>query len=260
MAAADVIGGDREREEGPLRAVGIVGYKDSGKTTLIQALARELRDRGHKVVVVKHSSHGIDLQGKDTARLRESADQVAFLSPMESAILWKGSRKLEEILPHLDADILLIEGFKTERTFPKIVCLKGEAQDNSLFDSLTICAVGPAHCPEGYRQVEGVNVPLPGRDKIGKIADLVQERAFKLPNLNCGACGYETCYGLALEIVAGSKTIEDCVSLQPATQVRIDGRPLPLNPFTSQIVRNVILAMLSPLKGFSAGEIEVKIS
>lgn len=242
-----------------MRAVGIVGHKDSGKTTLIQALARELRARGHKVAVVKHSSHGIDLQGKDTARLRESPGQVAFISPMESVILWKGARKLEEILPHLDGDILLIEGFKAERTFPKIVCLKGEAQDNSLFDGLTICAVGPAHCPRGYRQVEGVDVPLLGRDEVGKIADLVEERAFKLPNLNCGACGYETCYGLALEIVAGSRTIEDCVSLKPTTQVSINGRPLPMNPFISRLVRAAIVGMLSQLKGFSAGEIEIRI-
>ena len=242
-----------------MRAVGIVGHKDSGKTTLIQALARELRARGHKVAVVKHSSHGIDLQGKDTSRLRESAGQVAFISPMESVILWKQPKKLEEILPHLEGDILLIEGFKAERTFPKIVCLKGEAQDNSLFDGLTICAVGPAHCPKGYRQVEGVNVPLLGRDEVGKIADLVEERAFKLPNLNCGACGYETCYGLALEMVAGSRTVEDCVSLKPATQVRIQGRPMPMNPFISRIVRGTILGLLSPLKGFREGEIEIHI-
>jgi len=237
----------------PLRAVGIVGHKDSGKTTLIQALARELRDRGHEVATVKHSLHGIDLRGKDTARLRESVDQVAFISPLESVILCNGPKRLEQILPYLDAEIVLIEGFKGERTFPKIVCLKGEVEDNSLFDGLAICAVGPAD------QVEEADVPLLSRDEVGKIADLVEEKAFKLPNLNCGGCGHETCYGLALEIVAGRKTIEDCVSLNPTTQVTIDGKPLPLNPFTSKVVRNVVVGMLSPLKGFSAGEIEITI-
>jgi len=236
-----------------MKAVGIIGHKDSGKTSLIQALARELRDRGHRVAVVKHSSHGIDLQGKDTARLRESADQVAFISPVESVILWKRSRKLEEILPHLDADILLLEGFKAEQTFPKIVCLRGEPEDRHLFDGLAICAVGPAH------QLGGISVPLMGGDEIGKIADLVEEKAFKLANLNCRACGHESCYGLALEIVAGSKTIEDCVSLQPATQASVNGRPLPMNPFVSRLVQSAIVGMLSQLKGFSAGEIEIRI-
>lgn len=236
-----------------MKAAGIVGHKDSGKTTLIQALAHGLRERGHRVAVIKHSSHGIDLQGKDTTRLRKSTDQVAFISPMESAILWKGPHKLEEILPHLDADIFLLEGFKGETTFPKIVCLKGEAQDNSLFDGLVICAVGPAH------YVQEAGVPFLSRDEVGKIADLVEERAFKLPNLNCGACGYKTCYGLALEIVARSRTIEDCTSLRPATQVSINGRLLPMNPFISRLVQAAIVGMLSQLKGFSAGEIEIRI-
>ena len=125
-----------------MKAVGIIGHKDSGKTTLAQALVDELSSWGHRVIVVKHSSHGIDLQGKDTVRLRESADQVAFISPTESMILWKGSRSLEEILLHLDADIFLLEGFKRERTFPKIVCLKGEPEDVALFDGLAILVGG----------------------------------------------------------------------------------------------------------------------
>ena len=236
-----------------MRAVGIVGHRDSGKTTLIQLLSRELRDQGHEVAAVKHSSHGIDLRGKDTARLMESVDQVAFISPIESVILWKRPKELEEILLQLDVEIVLIEGFKGQGTFPKIVCLKREVEDDYLFDGLAICVVGPAD------QAKGGNVPFLSRDEVAKIADLVEEKAFKLPNLNCGGCGYEICYGLAVEIVAGRKTIEDCVSLKPATQVTIDGRPLPLNPFTSKVVRNVVVATLSPLKGFSAGEIEIRI-
>ena len=237
-----------------MKAVGIIGHKDSGKTTLAQALAGELSSWGHRVIVVKHSSHGVDLQGKDTVRLRESADQVAFISPTESMILWKGSRSLEEILSLLDADIFLLEGFKTERTFPKIVCLKGEPEDVVLFDGLAICAVGPAE------YVKASDVPLLNRDDTAKIANLVEEKGFKLPGLDCEACGYDTCYAMALEIVAGNNSILDCVSLQPTTQVCINGRLLPMKPFISNLVRGAIVGILSSLKGFSSGEIEIRIS
>jgi molybdopterin-guanine dinucleotide biosynthesis protein B len=232
-------------QEGHLKAVGIVGYKDSGKTTLIQALAPELRHRGHKIAMVKHSSHGIDMEGKDTVKLTESADQVAFISPTESIVLWKGVRALE--------DIVLLEGFKTERTFPKIACLKGEPEDRDLFDGLILCAVGPGD------EVQGLHVPILDRDDVEKIADLIEERAFKLPNLNCEACGHETCYGLALEIMAGSKTVEDCVSLHPAVQVTINGQLLPMKPFISDLVRGAFVGVLSSLKGFTQGEIEIHI-
>jgi len=233
------------------RVIGIIGYHNSGKTTLIRKLARELMGRGHAVAVVKHLSHHVDVPGKDTTLLGEVVDQVAFVSPEESGVFWKKPLSLEDIIPHLDADIVLVEGFKAEKTFPKVVCLRGEPQDHDLFDSLAICAVGPAD------HVQGLEVPILARDEVDKIANLVDQKAFKLPNLNCGGCGHERCYDLAREIVAGSRGVEDCVSLQPDTVVTIDGRPLALNPFISRIVRGAIVGMLSSLKGFRKGKIEI---
>jgi molybdopterin-guanine dinucleotide biosynthesis protein B len=241
-----------------LKVVGVIGYKNSGKTTLAHALARELTGRGHEVAVIKHSSHHLDLSGKDTTALGEAVSQVGFISPQESAVFWKKSLSLENIIPYLEADAVLVEGFEKEKTYPKIVCLRGEPDDadrdqsEDLFDGLAICAVGPAD------QMGGVAVPLFGRDEVGMIADLVEEKAFKLPNLDCGGCGRETCYDLAREIVAGSGSVEDCVSLQPATEVKVDGQPMPMNPFISGIVRSTILGMLSPLKGFKKGKIEIR--
>jgi len=195
----------------------------------------------------------MDFPRKDTAKLGEFADQVGFVSPQESGIFLKGERSLEEILSHLRADFVIIEGFKKERTFPKIVCLSGKPEDEELFDGLAICAVGPV--PQGRE----LDVPLLGSDEIGRIADLVEEKAFKLPNLNCGGCGYETCYEMAREIVKGNKSMEDCVSLQPATKVKIDGKLMPMNPFISELVESTVRGLLSPLKGFSKGRIEIKI-
>jgi molybdopterin-guanine dinucleotide biosynthesis protein B len=236
-----------------LKVVGIVGYQDSGKTTLTRALARELTGRGYQVAVIKHSSHHLDLPGKDTAALKEAVGQVGFISPGESAVFWKKSLSLENIIPYLEADIILVEGFKKEKTYPKIVCLRGEPGDRDLFDGLAICAVGPAD------QVGELDVPLLSRDEVEKIADLVEEKAFKLPNLDCEGCGYERCYDLAREIVAGNRSVEDCVSLRPATEVRIDGQLLSMNPFISGIVRGAIMGMLSSLKGYKKGRIEISI-
>jgi molybdopterin-guanine dinucleotide biosynthesis protein B len=206
-----------------LKVVGVIGYKNSGKTTLTHALARELTGRGHKVAVIKHSSHHLDLPGKDTAALGGAVGQVGFISPRESAIIWKKSLSLEDIIPYLEADIVLVEGFKQGKTFPKIVCLRGGPDDadrdrsEDLFDGLAICAVGPAD------QMRGLVIPFFDWDEVGLIADLAEEKAFKLPNLDCGGCGHETCYDLAREIISGSGSVEDCVSLQPTTEVKVDG-------------------------------------
>jgi len=248
------------------RVVGIIGFKNSGKTTLARKLARELIRRGHKVAVVKHLSHHLDLPGKDTTILGEEAGQVGFVSPQGSGVFWKKQSSLEDIIPYLEADIVLVEGFKAEKTYPKVVCLRGEPDDadprrsGELFDGLAICAVGPAD-QVGELDVpsfDRLRIPLLDRDDVGRVADLVEQKAFKLPNLDCGGCGHERCYDLAREIVAGSRSVEDCVSLHPATEVSVDGQPIPLNPFISRIVRGTILGMLSSFKGFKKGKVEIR--
>jgi molybdopterin-guanine dinucleotide biosynthesis protein B len=248
-----------------LKVVGVIGYQNSGKTTLTRALAHELTSRGHQVAVIKHLSHHLDLPGKDTAILGEVVDQVGFISPQGSGIFWTKSLSLEDAIPYLEADIILVEGFKAEKTFPKIVCLRERPDDADcgrsvdLFDGLAICAVGPADQLErlDVPSFGGLRTPLLSRDDVGKIADLVAQKGFKLPNLDCGACGYERCYDMAREVVAGVASMEDCISLQPSTEVRIDGRAIPLNPFISSIVRGTILGLLSSLKGFRKGKIEI---
>ena len=236
-----------------MRAVGIVGYKNSGKTTLVIALARELIKRGHRVGTIKHASGGLDFPGGDTAKHREVVEQVGAISPVESVVFFRGARSLEEMLSHLNADFVLIEGFKEEKTFPKVVCLSGREEDRALFDGLALCAVGSGSPP-------GIEVPVfdPERE-LGAIADLVEEQAFKLPNLNCGGCGVETCYNLARAIVERSRSISDCVSLDPGAEVRIGGVLLAISPFIARIIARTLEGMLSALKGFRRGTIEIRI-
>jgi len=91
------------------------------------------------------------------------------------------------------------------------------------------------------------------------MASIIMEKSFKLPSLNCGHCGYETCFDLAKEIVAGKESISKCVSLNPPISINIDGTVFPLNPFTSNLLKNTILAMLSSLKGFKKGTVQIEI-
>jgi len=89
--------------------------------------------------------------------------------------------------------------------------------------------------------------------------EITINKSFKLPNLNCGGCGYKDCYGLAREIVKGNKTLKDCSSLESSTLVKVDGKIVPMNPFIAKIIKNTITGLLSPLKGFVKGDIEIKI-
>jgi molybdopterin-guanine dinucleotide biosynthesis adapter protein len=235
-----------------VKAVGIVGYKKSGKTTLIVRLLQELSAMGYKVGVLKHVPDTIDLPESDSSKFfRAHAPFVAAISSTETELLVKGRKRIEDILAYFDCEIVLIEGFKKEKTFPKIVCLRDKNEEKELFDGLQLFTASLDPSLSDYHILND--------DHIKKMASLIVERSFKLPNLNCGHCGHETCYGLAMEIVKGTKSVSNCVSLNPSISVKVDGTEFPLNPFMSNLFKNSFMAMLSSLKGFKKGRIEIEI-
>ena len=234
-----------------MKAVGVIGYKKSGKTTLVIRLSQELSRMGYRVAILKHASGDIDFPSSDTSKFRAHAAFVSAISSKESEIILKGRKRIEDILTYFDCDIVLIEGFKKEKTFPKIVCIRDKGEENELFDGLQLFT---ASFNEGIS-----DFAIENDDHIKKMAALVSEKSFKLPNLNCGHCGYESCYGLAMEIVKGKKSTANCVSLNPPISVKVDGVEFPLNPFMSNLYKNSFLAMLSSLKGFKKGRLEIEI-
>lgn len=104
--------------------LGLAGYSGSGKTTFLEKLITELKRRGYRVGVIKHTHHPVvlDQPGKDTWRhVRAGADVVALASP-EGVFL---ARKMEfspspeDVLAMVgDVDLILIEGYKRGR-WPK---------------------------------------------------------------------------------------------------------------------------------------------
>lgn len=239
-----------------MRVIGITGYKKSGKTTLTLKLSNELIKRGYKVAVVKHINENIDQVNTDTSKYKEVLTQVAAITPEESVIFLKNKKNLEEIIKYFEVDIILIEGFKKEKTFPKIVCLRVESERAELFDGLQLCTAGFVST-EVIPKLYDYNI-LDDKD-VKKIAEITINKSFKLPNLNCGECGYQDCYGLAQEIVKGNKTLDDCSSLEPSTLVKVNGKIISMNPFIAKIIKNTIKGLLSSLKGFTKGDIEIKI-
>jgi molybdopterin-guanine dinucleotide biosynthesis protein B len=106
---------------------GVVGWKNSGKTTLMTKLISEFAGRGLAVSVIKHAhaKFEIDYPGSDSFKMREAgACQVMLSSPRRFAVmreLGKSPEKtFDELLPLAGlCDLVLVEGYKRE-AFPKI--------------------------------------------------------------------------------------------------------------------------------------------
>ena len=109
---------------------GVTGWKNAGKTTLVERLVAEFVRRGWTVNTIKHAHHGVDVDqpGRDSFRHRTAgATEVAVVGGHRYAIMREQEEPtLAEVLARLaPADLILIEGFKRE-PHPKIEVRSGE--------------------------------------------------------------------------------------------------------------------------------------
>lgn len=104
------------------KLIGVCGFKNSGKTTLVEKLVRKLTGLGYKISTVKHAHHDFDIdhEGRDSFRHRlAGATEVAVVSQNRFAIMneLRGTEPptLGEILAKLSpCDLVLIEGYKRD--------------------------------------------------------------------------------------------------------------------------------------------------
>ncbi|MGM0538072.1 MAG: molybdopterin-guanine dinucleotide biosynthesis protein MobB [Thermodesulfobacteriota bacterium] len=230
-----------------MKAIALIGNKKSGKTSLAQELCAYFQTQGLKVAAAKYSSHGFERQDTDTARLSEQAQAVVGISPKESLIIWPRKRFLLDLVPLLQADVLVVEGGRELTAMPRILLPKNAGQDDRPLEPELALAAWK-QCPEG---------DLPVIDNIQDLGQLVLERGFLLPGLDCGSCGREDCGQLARDIVHKKANPDDCQALQGTMTVRVNGQALGLNPFVESIISGGIQGMLAQLKGYAPGRIEI---
>lgn len=126
-------GGDKS----PPAVCQIVGYKNSGKTTLICGLIPLLQRHGCTVAVIKHDAHDYEMDhpGTDTLQQRQAgASAIAITSGRKTSVIEERSSSLAELISAFSSyDYVLVEGFKHE-AYPKIVLVHNE-EDLSLLNN-----------------------------------------------------------------------------------------------------------------------------
>lgn len=112
---------------GAPRVFGIIGWHNSGKTTLVVKLIAEFVRRGLTVSTMKHGHHDFDIDhpGKDSHRHREAgATEVVISSARRWALMHENRNEPEADMDWLigrlaPVDVVLVEGFKRDR-HPKL--------------------------------------------------------------------------------------------------------------------------------------------
>lgn len=195
--------------------VSIVGKAGSGKTTFLQKLIAELKNRGYRVATIKHTpgSMSIGEPDKDSWRHLQAGSEATATVSKDKMVLVKSvtpETTLEEIVRVFgeDYDIILTEGFK-QGSAPKI---------------------------EVHRQ--GVGTPL---TNLLKLMAIVTDEPLETKTRQ-----------FSLEDISSVADLLEEGFIKPQRErlsLYVNGAPIPLSIFPKEFVNNVLLAMASSLKG-----------
>ena len=121
----------------------VVGYQNSGKTTITSKLIEALVKNGLKTVAIKHHGHG----GKLTTLPQKDSEKHLNAGALASIVEGAGCLHLQadnfypslddqiELMKFFQPDVILIEGYKLE-PFPKLLLLRDES-DLSMLNSVS---------------------------------------------------------------------------------------------------------------------------
>jgi molybdopterin-guanine dinucleotide biosynthesis adapter protein len=224
--------------------LGVYGYQDSGKTTMVEKVVEALVKAGLRVASVKHSTctDAGDEVGKDSWRHAEAgSDPVVLLSPNGAILRTRAEMPVERLVKILSGsfapDVVIIEGLKEGR-HPKVSLGDIRPRKGTVMSNPTV------------------------KELVSYIETEVKvERALgSLPGLDCGKCGLD-CESMARAIVGGKRAVQDCRDLPSRNIIiTVGGTRIATGTFVSEIVDDTIRGMLGSLKGYEPGkDVEIRL-
>ncbi|OGN97587.1 MAG: molybdopterin-guanine dinucleotide biosynthesis protein B [Chloroflexi bacterium RBG_13_51_18] len=192
--------------------ISVVGKSSSGKTTLLEKLIAELKKRGYKVAIVKHSHHKDDLDtaAKDTWRFTKAGSELSVINSLDHLAIY---RRMDNYFDPQDIsnfvlwdfDILLTEGFKSSN-YPKIEVHRNEQGQELLTDPKLLLAVVTDKPLD-------ISMPQFSHDDVAGIADIIEKTIISQNNVS------------DLEIV-------------------VDGVPAKVSPYLKDVLARTLSAMI----------------
>ncbi len=247
-----------------MKALGVIGYHRTGKTTVATAIIRELTQQGYNVCSIKdiHSeTYRSDTKGKNTYLHTQAGSKAVFAKGLyDSALLFPKSLNLAEMVQFLNADYLIIEGLQNAPV-PKIICAENTAQLEELVDDTCIGISGViASQIDSFQGLPVFSLP----EDLAVLLRTVQEKCFDLLPLAepecCSECGKD-CYTMAGDIVQGRAKRSDCVLDNNAElKLWVGEREIVIVPFVQKLLRDIVCSFVNNLKDVDPdGKIKLEI-
>ncbi|SCY52042.1 molybdopterin-guanine dinucleotide biosynthesis protein B [Alkaliphilus peptidifermentans] len=236
-----------------MKVFSVFGITQSGKTTTIENIIKELKKRRYSVGSVKeihYEEFAIDDEGSNTSRhKRAGAELVTARGYYETDILFPRRLSVEEILKFYQHDYVVLEGV-TDSNVPKIITAHNIEEIEERLDR-TVFAISGRVSNE-INEYKGIPI-ISSITDIEKLVDLIEEKVFeKLPQFLeecCSSCGY-SCNELTEKIIRGEAKREDCSISQSNIKLTINDNDIPMVPFVQNILYNSVIGVVKELQGY----------
>lgn len=151
-----------------MKVFGVVGWKNNGKTTLVERLISQLTSMGYKVSSVKHAHHNVDIDepGRDSYRHRAAGAKQTLLATQHRWALMRehleqDTPKLEQLLPLFEpCDLVIVEGYKGA-VHPKLEIVRHLNKEGLLADqmpNIVALVTDQPHLPSDLPQLDLNNI------------------------------------------------------------------------------------------------------
>ena len=160
-----------------MKIIGVVGWKNTGKTTLIEKMIHEFNNRNLTVSTIKHSHHklSVDSQGTDSFRHFNAGAKETILGSEKKWV--KFSRQISDPKPNLaflieqiiPVDIVIVEGFKSS-SHKKVEVVDCMSERKPLYETdKTICGI-----IINKLKIQDAILPQFQRDNVQEICDFIE--------------------------------------------------------------------------------------
>jgi len=228
-----------------------VGRK-RGKTSIATQVISELVGRGYVVGVVKHSSHRVDVVGKDSSRYVSVGAKSVLISSREMGVVFLSGwvDDLEYSLRYLNTPVVVVEGFKESGVGDAVAVVKDLREFQELSE-VTRNLVAVVSGDEEVRLKLSRSLRVFREGEANMLTDFIEARLLdflenQTPRTNCGYCGYGSCRALVKAYATG-KTL--WCPVKSDVSLTINDKPIPMNPFVKNVLRGVVEGFISSLKG-----------
>lgn len=150
-----------------LPVIQVVGFQNSGKTTLVETLLAFSNEKQLRVGVIKHHGHNNSLafpdKNKDTGRFKNKGASITSVAADKNLELYIkhmdhpwNVEEIVSIYKSLPIDLIIIEGFK-QSAFPKILMIR-QPEDLKLLNKLknVVCIITWIH----EKRLNNAGIPI----------------------------------------------------------------------------------------------------